>query len=172
MYNDYVFREVKPKDGVMKEIHEEVLGRRCYIIALERGQRGFIKFEPDYDMGRFHRLHTSAVVDWTESEDGKLLTIETANTTYVLEQVGSLRQFYRGSLGFSRDDAEQDVIDYLTKQNDTYFEDRGTTRDEVLSNCCLIDAISADHYKYVMSFGSEREWSCGNACDHALGIVL
>ena len=40
MCNDYIFKEVKPKDGVMKEIHYDVLGRRCYIIALEKGQRG------------------------------------------------------------------------------------------------------------------------------------
>lgn len=160
MCNDYIFKEVKPKDGVMKEIHYDVLGRRCYIIALEKGQRGFIKFEPEYDMGRFHRLHTSTVVDWCESEGGKILSIETANTTYVLERISSLREFYGKGFGFSRDEAEHDIISYLTNQDDTYFEERGTSRAAVLSNDCLIDNLASEHYKCVMSFGNEREWSC------------
>ena len=172
MYNEYVFKEVKPKDGVMKEIHHDVLGRRCYIIALEKGQRGFIKFEPEYDMGRFHRLHTSTVFDWNESEDGKILSIETANTTYVLERINSLREFCGKGFGFSRDEAEHDIISYLTNQDDTYFEERGTSKAAVLSNDCLIDNLAAEHYKCVMSFGNEREWSCRDACDHDPGIVV
>ena len=172
MCSDYVFKEVKPKDGVMKEIHYDVLGRRCYIIALEKGQRGFIKFEPEYDMGRFHRLHTSTVVDWSESEDGKILSIETANTTYVLEHISSLREFYGKGFGFSRDEAEHDIISYLTNQDDTYFEERGTSKAAVLSNDCLIDNLASEHYKCVMGFGNEREWSCRDACDHDPGIVV
>lgn len=172
MCNDYVFKEVKPKDGVMKEIHQDVLGRRCYIIALEKGQRGFIKFEPEYDMGRFHRLHTSTVVDWSESEGGKILSIETVNTTYVLERISSLREFYGKGFGFSRDEAEHDIISYLTNQDDTYFEERGTSKAAVLSNDCLIDNLASEHYKCVMSFGNEREWSCRDACDHDPGIVV
>lgn len=172
MCNDYVFKEVKPKDGVMKEIHEEVLGRRCYIIALEKGQRGFIKFEPEYDMGRFHRLHTSVVIDWSESEDGSQLSIETANTVYVLERISSLRKFYGKGFGFSRDEAEQDIISYLTNREDTYFTERGTTKTDVLNNDCLIDALTSEHYRCVMNFGNEREWSCRDACDRDPGIAM
>jgi len=94
MCSNYVFKEVKPKDGVMKEIHEEVLGCRCYIVDLQKNWRGLIKFEPRYDPGCFHRLSTSPVIDWSESEDGSQLTIETENTVYILDAITSLREFY------------------------------------------------------------------------------
>lgn len=82
---DYVMKDVIPKSGILRDIHKEVLGCRCYIVALEKGKRGFIKFEPRYDPDSFHRLHTSVIQDWKESEDGSIITIETENTTYVME---------------------------------------------------------------------------------------
>lgn len=83
----YIIKSVTPKDGVMREIHKEVLGRRCYILDLEIGQRGWIKFEPSYDPGCFHRLHTSAVLKCTKAEDESWVEIENLYTTYRLERL-------------------------------------------------------------------------------------
>lgn len=83
----YIIKSVTPKDGVMREIHEEVLGRKCFILSAELGERGWIKFEPSYDPGCFHRLHTSAVLKCTKAEDESWVEIETINTTYRLERL-------------------------------------------------------------------------------------
>lgn len=130
---EYVIKEVIPKSGKMLEIHEEVLGRRCYILALEKNQRGFIKFEPSYDPGRLHRLHTSTVMDIIETEDGSQISIETANTTYVLERITENTALYNHGWQFSREEAMDDIIKYLSSQDEEYFAERETTKSKVLS---------------------------------------
>ncbi len=167
---DYIMKEVIPRNGVMRDIHEEVLGRRCYILALDKGERGFIKFEPSYDIGNFHRLHTSLVRGWEESEDGSVITIETENTTYVMERISSLTEFYENDWKFSREIAKQDVLEYLRQQDDEYFTSRGTTKDKVFNDAALLYDIIQEHYKCVMCFGNDREWSCKDACDNEPGI--
>ena len=63
---------------------DEVLGRKAYVVYLEVGERGFIKYLPDYD-DRYHCLHTSTVLDFTPWENGEdTITIQTANTEYIL----------------------------------------------------------------------------------------
>lgn len=50
----------------------------------EFGERGFIKYLPDYD-DRYHCLHTSTVLDFTPWGNGEgTITIQTANTEYIL----------------------------------------------------------------------------------------
>lgn len=168
---EYVIRKVIPKNGKLREIHEEVLGRRCYIVALERNQRGFIKFEPSYDPGRLHRLHTSTVMEITEAEDGARISIETANTTYLLERIEGSIILHNSGWRFSREEAERDIISYLANQDDAYFEERGTSKTKVLSNDCIINNLASEHYKCVMNFGNDREWSCRDACDNDPGIT-
>lgn len=84
---EYIIKEVSPKNGEMRDIHKEVLGRRCYIITLQKNWRGLIKFEPSYAPGELHRLLTSTIMEIIEAEDGSRITIETANTNYVLERI-------------------------------------------------------------------------------------
>lgn len=63
---------------------KEVLGRKAYVVYLEVGERGFIKYLPDYD-DRYHCLHTSTVLDFTPWGNGEdTITIQTANTEYIL----------------------------------------------------------------------------------------
>lgn len=83
----YIIKSITPKDGVMQEIHKETLGRKCFIICLEVGQRGWLRYEPAYDLGCFHRLHTSTVLRCTRAEDKSWIEIETVNTTYYLERL-------------------------------------------------------------------------------------
>lgn len=168
---EYVIREVIPKNGKMLEIHEEVLGRRCYILALEKNQRGFIKFEPSYDPGRLHRLHTSTVMEITEADDGSQISIETANTTYVLERIKENTALYNHSWKFSREEAMDDIIKYLSAQDDEYFTERETTKSKVLSDDAILADLRDEHYKCVMNFGNDRDWSYRDACDNDPGIV-
>lgn len=168
---EYVIKEVIPKSGKMLEIHEEVLGRRCYILALEKNQRGFIKFEPSYDPGRLHRLHTSTVMDITEAEDGSQISIETANTTYVLERIRENTALYNHGWQFSREEAMDDIIKYLSAQDEEYFTERETTKSKVLSDDTILADLRDEHYKCVMNFGNDRDWSCRDACDNDPGIV-
>ena len=52
--------------------------------AEQIGERGFIKYLPDYD-DRYHCLHTSTVLDFTPWGNGEgTITIQTANTEYIL----------------------------------------------------------------------------------------
>lgn len=168
---EYVIKEVIPKNGRMREIHEEVLGRHCYILALEKNQRGFIKFEPSYDPGRLHRLHTSTVMDIIEAEDGSQISIETANTTYVLERIKENTALYNHGWQFSREEAMDDIIKYLSAQGEEYFEKRETTKSKVLADDTILADLRDEHYKCVMNFGNDRDWSCRDACDNNPGIV-
>jgi len=88
---EYVIKEILPKSGKMREIHSEILGCRCYIIFLEKGKRGFIRYEPQDEHDEFYCVHTSSVLDYSETEEGSRLTIETRNTTYVLERIDSAK---------------------------------------------------------------------------------
>lgn len=168
---EYVIKEVIPKSGKMLEIHKEVLGHRCYILALEKNQRGFIKFEPSYDPGRLPRLHTSTVMDIIEAEDGSQISIETANTTYVLERIQENTDLYNHGWQFSREEAMDDIIKYLSAQDEEYFAERETTKSKVLSDDTILADLRDEHYKCVMNFGNDRDWSCRDACDNDPGIV-
>lgn len=80
---DYIISEIIPKDGIMKDIHKEILGRKCYIIELEKGKSSLIKYFSGYSSG-YHRLITSIVRDVEFSNDEKSVIIETTNTVYHL----------------------------------------------------------------------------------------
>ena len=55
---DYVVAEIQPKDGVLKGVHEEMIGRPAYIIELEIGYPGVLKVLPEYD-DRYHTIRTT-----------------------------------------------------------------------------------------------------------------
>ena len=82
----YIFKEVKPKESTpYNSLHEEVLRRPCYVVHLEIGERALINYEPDYDPGHYHSLHTSIVENYMTHNGEESVTIETQNTVYVLE---------------------------------------------------------------------------------------
>lgn len=81
----YVIKEVKPRHGSLRWIHAEVLDRRCYIVEIEVGQRGWIKYEPQDEPGNFHRLHTSTIQEVNYDEAQDRYEIVTMNTVYILE---------------------------------------------------------------------------------------
>ena len=83
---DYIIAEVNPKSGIMRDLHEEVLHCPCYIRCIEKGDRALLKVDLGYD---YMTLHTSVVLDFFFSKDGKILTIETNNTFYILHALRS-----------------------------------------------------------------------------------
>ena len=87
MLEFYKVSEVVPKSGFMRDVHYEVLGSRCYILELNVGNRGYIKFYDKYDMC-YHTLHTSTVQSVDTAENGDI-TIITRNTKYVLTKDAS-----------------------------------------------------------------------------------
>ena len=82
---DYIISEVKPKSGIMRPVHEDVLNCECYIIDIQKGERAIIKVRlGDSVHYETHTFRTSPVVDFYFSKDSKIFTIETANTIYTL----------------------------------------------------------------------------------------
>ena len=71
---------------------------------------------------------------------------------------------------FTFEDAKNDVISYLSSQDEHYFHDQGLTKDMVLQNANLIGLLSDEHLRCVSRYGCEREWSCKDACDSDPGI--
>jgi len=72
----YTITSIKSKNGRANPLHDEVLGRKAYVVYLEVGERGFIKYLPDYD-DRYHCLH---LLFWI------LLRGETAKTQLLSKQ--------------------------------------------------------------------------------------
>lgn len=68
------------------------------------------------------------------------------------------------------EEAKKDVINYLSLQEDAYFNERNTTREAVLSDNELIAHIASEHLSCVTRFGCERDWSVKDACDSFPGI--
>lgn len=81
----FTMKRVEPKDGIMRDVHEDVLGRPCYIAYLRVNEQGVISYLPDWDE-KYHSLRTSTVENFTHSNDGNCVFIETRNTVYTLER--------------------------------------------------------------------------------------
>ena len=45
----YTITSIKSKNGRANPLHDEALGRKAYVVYLEVGERGFIKYLPEYD---------------------------------------------------------------------------------------------------------------------------
>lgn len=86
----YVISDIKTKDGVLREIHREVLGCECDVVSLKVGERGWLRFkpkDPDETFEEYHNLHLSTVIAYSASVDEETVTIETRNTYYVLTKI-------------------------------------------------------------------------------------
>lgn len=82
----YIIDRIEPKDGVLKSVHETILGRECQIMKLEVGERGWLLTDiGDYIFG-LHRITLSNVLS-AEGEDD--LRIHTENTVYHLMRTAS-----------------------------------------------------------------------------------
>lgn len=67
-------------------------------------------------------------------------------------------------------EAREKVVGYLQMQEESYFAEHETTKEAVLANDALIDAIAYEHSHCVNSFGNDPDWSLKDACDNEPGI--
>lgn len=77
---------VTPKSGKYREIHEELIGKKCWITNPEKDTMIIILYEEDESIELFS-AHTSIVVDISESDDK--IDVETKNTFYTFLKLDS-----------------------------------------------------------------------------------
>lgn len=68
--------------------------------------------------------------------------------------------------------AHADVVEYLAAQDSEYFEKRGRSYSDLLSDTYAFEAIVEEHMHCVNSYGCERGWSVKDACDNDPGFYV
>lgn len=82
----YIIDRIEPKDGIIKTVHETILGRECQIMTLKIGTRGWLLVDVGDHILGLHRIALSHVLS-IEGEDD--LCIHTENTVYYLKKTES-----------------------------------------------------------------------------------
>ena len=80
----YIIDRIEPKDGVLKSVHETILGRECQIMRLEAGKRGWVMTEEGDHIFGLNRITLSNVLSFEVEDD---LRIHTENTVYHLKRM-------------------------------------------------------------------------------------
>lgn len=81
-----VSRIVKKGSNSNNELHDEMINQPAYPLFMKVGERGWLMCKPEYT-DRFHRIHTSTVLNFTPWGNGEdTVTIETENTIYTLSK--------------------------------------------------------------------------------------
>ena len=80
----YIIDRIEPKDGVLKSVHETMLGRECQIMTLKIGHSGALLVDVGDHIFGLHRIVLSHVLT-VEGEDD--LRIHTENTIYYLKKM-------------------------------------------------------------------------------------
>lgn len=84
---DYMITEIHPKDGIIKDVHKTILNRPCKILALKKGELGWLLVDVgDTEFGP-HRTCISAVQRIIGRDRDPEIQIETKNTHYILEAI-------------------------------------------------------------------------------------
>lgn len=78
----------------------------------------------------------------------------------------------RSSEALSEEEALSDIRAYLERQDDQYFTDRCTTKEEVLADTELLGKLAGRHHCTVNMFDGDRESSCVYACNYEPGIHM
>lgn len=89
---NYIIADIRPRDGELTELHQNILGRRCRIVELEPGKRCLLYCDVRDDPGHPHRISTSVVTRSEAQDNGDRVEIQTMNTTYVLCVAESLSE--------------------------------------------------------------------------------
>lgn len=81
----HIIKEIKPKDGKLREIHKCLLGHICYLNGLKDiiGGRPIILSETNYNPGCMHHVQLSPLESVKHEDD--LIIVTTLNTVYVFE---------------------------------------------------------------------------------------
>ena len=80
----YRITEIRPKSGVLTEVHLSMLHQHCQILSLDLGQRGWLLVDVgDKEFGP-HRISVSHISSICEDHENKEMLIETENSIYLL----------------------------------------------------------------------------------------
>lgn len=82
----YRIKQICPKDGVQKPVHESMQNRLCQMVDVRVGRRGLLRVDVGDKMIGPHRIVISKVVRIYRTEEDNSITIETENTIYHLEK--------------------------------------------------------------------------------------
>lgn len=171
MVGDYIIKEITAKNGgSLRSLHLDALGTECFIADLEKGHRSLLRYKPEYD-DRFHRLHTSLVVDVKANDDESDVVIETLNTTYHLVR-SNFDDSFAGIVSYTYDVAKKNVINHFNEKDEQYFEDYGTTKEEVLESDDVISRCASLHHRLVKEAGLDYAWACDFACSNGLSEAI
>lgn len=82
----YRIKNIYPKDGVQRPVHQSIHNRICQLVDVQVGRRGLLRVDVGDKLIGPHRIVISKVlcVCWTEEDN--CITIETENTIYHLEK--------------------------------------------------------------------------------------
>lgn len=78
----------------------------------------------------------------------------------------------RTNEALTEEQALSDIRQYLERQNDQYFADRRTTKEEVLADTELLGKLAGRHHRTVNIAGGDRQSSCTYACNFDPGINM
>lgn len=169
---DYIIKNITAKNGKeLTELHNSAMGAECLIADLEKGERSLLRVKMDYDPDRFHRLHTSTVLDYTVSDDGNEVTIETLNTVYYLVRC-NFTDTFAGINSYTYDVAKDAVVKFLEEQDDDFFVKYRAEKAAVLEDDDLISKCATLHHRLIKDAGLDYAWACDFACAHALSEAL
>ena len=82
----YRIKQICPKDGLYKSVHQSMQNRLCQIVNIQVGRRGLLLVDVGDKLIGPHRIVISKVVRVYRTEEDNGITIETENTIYYLEK--------------------------------------------------------------------------------------
>ena len=82
----YRIKQICPKDGLYKLVHQSMQNRLCQIVNIRVGRRGLLLVDVGDKLIGPHRIVISKVVRVYRTEEDNGITIETENTIYYLEK--------------------------------------------------------------------------------------
>lgn len=171
MIGDYIIKDITAKEGQLRNLHYDAMGTECFITDLEKGHRSLLRYKPEHDT-RYHRLHTSIVLDIKTSDGENDVVIETLNTVYHLVRNNFDDDTFSGINSYTYKVAKETVASYLNEQDDAYFEKYGTTKEAAMGNDDLISQCASLHHSLIKEAGLDYAWACDFACSHSLSNAL
>lgn len=79
----YRITEIRPKSGILADVHHSMLNQACRILSLDIGKRGWLLVDVgDIEFGP-HRISISPIISIENTHPGEI-QIETENTIYYL----------------------------------------------------------------------------------------
>lgn len=80
----YRITEIRPKFGILADVHHSMLNRACQILSMNIGKRGWLLVDVgDREFGP-HRISISHISSICEDHENHEILIETENSIYLL----------------------------------------------------------------------------------------